>query len=389
MTSGLHQRLAQRLQDLHSNGLHRSPRIVNSLPGGMCVIDDKELVNFGGNDYLSLAHEVCLVDSVQAVFAAQTGATASAVLAGRSEWHSRLEQQLAEFEDTAAALVFPTGFAANTGVLSSLIEPTDAVFCDRDNHASIVDATRSSDGQFYVYRKDRLESLEESIVRRREKFQQVFIVTDGVFSMDGSIASLGELCRIADRNDCHVIVDEAHGTGILGDFGRGACDFTNVEKKVLVRIGTMSKAMGGLGGFVVGDRQTIDWLRNSARSQFYSTALPPGICAAMIESVRIMRDEPARRHRLAELTALAHQAIADLNLQTVGGGLAPIIPVVVGDDEKVMRVSGSLQQQGWFVPAIRPPTVASGTARLRLSMSVSHTNEQVIQVLKAVAALMK
>ena len=385
MTSGFHQRTSNRLKNLQSSGLYRTPRVVESLPGGRCLIDGRELINFGGNDYLSLAHEVCQAANVQGVFAGQMGATASAVLAGRSQWHDLLEKRLAEFEDTAAALVFPTGFAANVGVLNSLVEKTDAVFCDRDNHASIVDACRSSDGQLCVYRKDRLEALEESIRRRRDRFGQVFIMTDGVFSMDGCIASLRELCQIAERFDCHVIVDEAHGTGVLGDFGRGACDFTNVEDKVLLRVGTMSKSMGGLGGFAVGDQSTIDWLRNSARSQFFSTALPPGICAAMLESVRIIQEEPQRRHRLAELTSLAHKTIADLGLNTIGGGLAPIIPVVVADDTKVVQISRQLQEQGWFVPAIRPPTVSAGTARLRLSLCVNHTPDQVLEVLGAVA----
>lgn len=385
MTPDFQQRIASRLTDLHNQGLHRKSRVVTSLPGGRCVIDEQELVNFGGNDYICLAHEIGRSPTVQEAWQQQVGATASAVLSGRSRWHEELEQQLADFEDTESALLFPTGFAANLGVLHSLIESTDAVFCDRDNHASIVDAARGSKGQFYVYRKDRLDSLEDAIMRRRDQFQQIFIVTDGVFSMDGSLAALTDLCQIAGRNECQVIVDEAHGTGVLGDEGRGACDFSNVEDRVLLRVGTMSKAMGGIGGFAVGDQQTIDWLRNTARTQFFSTALPPGVCAAMLESLRVIKEDPGRRHRLAELTALAHRRIESLGLKTVAGGVAPIIPIVIGDASQAVAISNQLQNEGWFIPAVRPPTVAKDSARLRMSLCSGHSNQQIEDVISAVA----
>lgn len=387
MNDQFRQRLTYRLAGLHNQDLHRTTRVVESSPDGRCRINGQSLINFGGNDYLSLAHEVGSSEAVQQAWKQQVGATASAVLSGRSRWHEQLEIKLAEFEDTESALLFPTGFAANVGVLNSLVESNDAIFCDRDNHASIVDAARSSKGQFCVFRKDRLDSLEDSIMRRRDRFEQIFIVTDGVFSMDGSIAALGDLCQIAGRNECHVIVDEAHGTGVLGDYGRGACDFSNVEDRVLLRVGTMSKALGGLGGFVVSDNQTIDWLRNTARTQFFSTALPPGICAAMLESIRIVQEEPQRRHRLAAITALAHREIRRLGLKTVAGGVAPIIPIVIGDSSRAVAISKQLQREGWFVPAIRPPTVAKGTARLRLSLCSSHTNQQVEDVIAAVSNL--
>lgn len=389
MNRDFRQRLSSRLAGLHEQGLHRTCRTVDSLPRGHCRIEGQTLVNFGGNDYLSLAHEVGSSENVQLAWKHQVGATASAVVSGRSHWHEQLEHRLAEFEDTDSALLFPTGFAANLGVLNCLVESTDAVFCDRDNHASIVDAARSCKGQLCVYRKDRLDSLEESIMRRRDRFEQIFIVTDGVFSMDGSLAALTDLCQIAGRNGCQVIVDEAHGTGVLGDEGRGACDFSNVEDRVLLRVGTMSKALGGIGGFVAGDQQTIDWLRNTARTQFFSTALPPAICAAMLESLRVVKEEPQRRHRLAELTALAHRQIDKLGLKTVAGGVAPIIPIVIGDSERAVAISKQLQNAGWFVPAIRPPTVAQDTARLRLSLCSSHTDLQLKDVILAVANLLE
>ncbi len=379
--------LQQRLAELDALGQRRTTRTVDCLPGGLCRIGGRELVNFGGNDYLNLAHEVSCCDQVREVFASQVGATASALVCGRSQWHEALEDALATFEDTEAALLFPTGFGANLGLISSLVQTDDAVFCDRDNHASIIDACRSCEGRMLVYRGDRLESLEESLRRRRGEYGQVFIVIDGVFSMDGRVPDLGLICEIAERHDALVIVDEAHGTGVLGDHGRGACDLCNVEHRVLARVGTMSKALGGLGGFVAADATTIDWLRNTARSQFFSTALPPAICAAMLQSLRIVRNEPQRRQDLARLTPFAHQQSSELGLQTVDSGVAPIVPILLGDEESAVRISSVLMDAGWFGPAIRPPTVASGTSRLRLTLTVAHSRQQLTKVLACVRTL--
>ncbi|MCP4781991.1 MAG: aminotransferase class I/II-fold pyridoxal phosphate-dependent enzyme [Fuerstiella sp.] len=381
--------LQQRLAELAALGQRRTERTVDCLPGGLCRISGRELVNFGGNDYLNLAHEVSCSDNVREVFAGQVGATASALVCGRSQWHDRLESALAGFEDTEAALLFPTGFAANLGLISSFVQTNDAVFCDRDNHASIIDACRSCAGRMLVYRGDRLESLDESLRRRRGEYGQVFIVTDGVFSMDGCVPDLGLICEIAERHDALVIVDEAHGTGVLGEHGRGACDFHNVEHRVLARVGTMSKALGGLGGFVAADATTVDWLRNTARSQFFSTALPPAICAAMLESLQIVQSEPQRRQNLAQLTAFAHQQISDLGLQTVESCAAPIVPILLVDEESAVRISSLLMEAGWFVPAIRPPTVARGTARLRLTLTVGHNRAQLAEVLACVRTLVE
>ena len=380
------QRFGQRLRQLVELGQVRTSRTVDTFADGTCVIDQSRLVNFGGNDYLNLAHEVSVNAAFRKTPGGPIGATASALVCGRSRWHEALEAALADFEGTEAALLFPTGYAANLGVLGGLVEADDAVFCDRDNHASIIDAARSCNGRLLVYRRDRLDGLEESLQQRRGDYQRTYIVTDGVFSMDGGIAALRDLCDIAERFGAAVIVDEAHGTGVLGDHGRGASDFCSVEDRVLVRIGTMSKAMGGLGGFAVADGTTIELLRNTARTQFFSTALPPAICAAMIESTRVIRSEPQRRQKLAELTAFAHRQIRSHGLQSVGTGLAPIIPILIPSGESVVAASDRLRDSGFFVPAIRPPTVPFGTDRLRMSLSVQHTTDQIDAALRAIAA---
>jgi len=384
-------RVQQRLQELHDQQRFRAANVVQLLANGRCEINGQALINFGGNDYLGLAHEVGRVFREEAV--TQVGATASALVAGRSHLHHDLENALAAFEATEAALLFPTGYAANLGVLTGLVEDGDAVFCDRDNHASIIDAARASAGKMLVYRRDRLAALQQSLAKRRHEFRNVFLVTDGVFSMDGTVAPLAELCDLAEQFDARVIVDEAHGTGVLGTHGRGACDLAcgndgaSVEDRVLLRVGTMSKAMGGLGGFAVSTQPVIDLLRNTARTQFYSTALPPAMCAAMLESLRIITSEPERRERLQQLTRLAHIEIVARGLSTVPSGVTPIVPVIVPGEAAVMKASKALREAGYFVPAIRTPTVRAGAERLRLSFGVHHSEEAVTNVLAAISDL--
>lgn len=382
----IQERIAARLQQLHNDGLYRQRRVVQALPGGRCLTDGRELVNFGGNDYLSLAHRL---DSAVGSDGGPFGATASSAVIGRTPELDQLECALARFEGTEAALVFPTGFAANLGVLQTLIEDTDAVLCDRDNHASIVDACRGSRGRFLVYRRDRPQALEQTLQRRRPSFDHVFIVTDGVFSMDGTMADLPALCELADRYRASVVVDEAHATGVLGQHGRGSTEHTDTEHRVLLRIGTMSKAMGGLGGFVAGDEATIDWIRNRARTQFFSTALPPSVCVAMTQSLKIISSEPALRETLLSHTRLAHCVAGELGLQTISGGIAPIVPVLTGTPDQAVRVSRDLFDAGYFVPAIRPPTVAQGTSRLRFSLCAAHTSAQIRDVLQETHRLLK
>jgi len=387
MTDTFSDRVTSRLRQLDESNLRRAARVVETLPGGRCRIDGREVVNFGGNDYLDLAHDARVCAAFRDAAAGQTGAPASPVVAGRSPYHDALERDLAEFEGTESSLLFPTGYAANVGVLTALVESGDAVFCDRDNHASIIDAARACSGSMFVYHRDRLERLTTALTKRRHMFEQAFIVTDGVFSMDGTVAPLSTLCDIAARFDAVMIVDEAHGTGVLGKHGRGAAELLNAESREMLKVGTLSKALGGLGGFVAGDQSTIDWLANTARSHFFSTALPPALCAAMCESLRIAKTEPNRRELLRQRTELAHRTIRELGLRTIGNGPAPIVPVLIGDNDAASQLAASLLEHGSFVPAIRPPTVPNGTARLRLSLTCAHSSESIVAVLTQISRL--
>lgn len=376
----LHDALATRKQE----GLLRSRRIVTPLEKGRCRIDDKVLVNFATNDYLDLAGDPRVAAAAERVIAdSGTGARASALICGRSEWHALLEERIAAFERTAAAVLFPTGYAANVGTIASLVAPADRVFCDRFNHASLVDGIRLSGAGMRVYRHDRLERLEQEL-RKSPEGHRRWIVTDAVFSMDGDLAPLPELCDLADRFDAMLIVDEAHGTGVFGEQGRGVCEAMNVEHRVGVRVGTLSKAVGCVGGFVAGDRDLTDWLWNTARTQMFSTAGPPAVCAAAAEALSIIEQEPERRTRLHRRADRLRTRLSDANIAAVPASQGPIVPVVVGESEPTMRIARHLEESGFLVGAIRPPTVPAHSARLRLTVSCAHTADDIDRLAQAI-----
>ncbi|MCA9060807.1 MAG: aminotransferase class I/II-fold pyridoxal phosphate-dependent enzyme, partial [Planctomycetaceae bacterium] len=238
-------------------------------------------------------------------------------------------------------------------------------------------------------RHDQSDRLRQIIQRRRQEFEAVFLVTDSIFSMDGIPAPLELLCDLADEWDLTLIVDEAHGTGVFGETGAGLCEATGLSQRVDLRIGTLSKAFGLIGGFAAGDRLVCDQLWNTARSQFFSTSLPPAICAAAIESLRIIREDHARRAHLHHLCRHLRALLAEHGLPTIAGSEGPIVPVLVGDDAKAVDLSQQLEQDGFLVPAVRPPTVPAGTARLRISLCSQHQEEQLEQLVNRFAVRMR
>jgi len=371
-------RLFNSLQNLESSDQRRIRRCVEAVSTTECIVDGQRCLSFATNDYLGLTRHPDILAAFADMAAKQVGAGASSLIAGRSPHHVRLEEALAEFESTESAILFPSGFAANTGTLTSLIGNKDAVFCDRENHASLIDGCRASTGKFFVYDRAELDRLVESIERRRSDYDAVFIVTDTVFSMDGTLADLPNLCNIAERSQSTMIVDEAHGTGVFGATGRGVCELQNVGHRIPVKIGTLSKAIGGLGGFVAGSATLCEWLWNSARSQFFSTALPPAVCAAAAAALQVISNEPERRRNLAVRSALARRLLQENELEVIAAPSdSPIIAVLLRDDELAVRVSRRMADHGVFIPAVRPPTVAAGTSRLRISLCCDHSEDQI------------
>lgn len=367
------------LDDWRSAGLLRRRRTITAQPGGRCVVDGKRLHNFAGNDYLGLAHDPRVIAAAQqALQEGGAGAGASALISGHTRWHVALEERLARFEQQPAAILFPTGFAANMGTIGALAGKGDVVFSDRLNHASLVDGSRLCGAVVTLYQHDDLGNLEREL-QQSAGARRRLIVTDSVFSMDGDLAPLPRLCELADRYEAMLLVDEAHGTGVYGTHGRGVAELQNVEERNMIRVGTLSKAMGSLGGFVAGPQNLIDWLWNRARTQMYSTALPPSACAAAMAAIDIVETEPARRERLARLSRQFRELLAEKEIETPANSHGPIVPILLNSANRAVEVATRLEERGYLVGAIRPPTVPEGTSRLRITLNFSQNEESVKQ----------
>jgi 8-amino-7-oxononanoate synthase len=346
-------------------------------------IDGRNLINFGSNDYLALAADPRLSRAVaDALNREGWGSGASPLVTGYGTTHRRLEERLAQFEGTEAALLFTSGFAANAGTIAALVGPGDVVYCDRKNHASLFDGCRLSRADVRVYPRGDCDRL-KSLLAESQKYRRRLIVTDSLFSMDGDLAPLPELAELAERYEAMLMVDEAHATGVFGEHGRGVAEHLGVENRVHVRIGTLSKALGCVGGFAAGSRSLIEWLVNRARPYVFSTAGPAAAAAAALAALDIVREEPQRRQ---QLLANADQLRAELVRRgwNIGLSASQIIPLIVGEPERAVQLSAHLREQGLFVPAIRPPTVPEGEACLRICLTAGHTEEMLAALLAAI-----
>ncbi len=350
--------------------------------GATLSLDGRAFLNFGSNDYLGLAADPRLADAAKQTLDHEgCGSGASPLIVGRAESHQRLERRLAEFEQTEAALVFTSGFAANVGTVAALVGSGDAVFSDALNHASLVDGCRLSRAEVHVYPHGDWRAL-ETLLQKKAAARRRLIVTDSLFSMDGDLAPLVELSELAQKHGCMLLVDEAHATGVFGNQGRGACEWLGVERQVDIRIGTLSKALGAAGGFVCGSRALIEWLVNRARTYVFSTALPPAIAAAAIAALDLVREEPQRRAQLLDRSRHLADTLREQGWQ-VGPTVSQIVPLVVGEARRALELSGALAERGIWAPAIRPPSVPAGAARLRISLSFAHDDAMVERLVNA------
>lgn len=370
--------------------------------------DGRRLLNFGGNDYLGLVAEGISIGKES-----QAGAAASPLVCGWTSHHERLADRIAGLEKTEAAVVFPSGFAACCGAVATFARRGDLLLSDALNHASLIDGCRLSKSNRVVYPHADVDWIHRYLSSHRHRFERAWVVTDSVFSMDGDVAPLEQLVEITRRYDANLLVDEAHATGVLGDQGGGLCDALELTSEIPLRIGTLSKALGHQGGFVAGPKVAIDYLIQFCRPLIFSTALSPAIAASAASVVERLPDWSDRRRHLANLSCQLRSKLAGeirlppelLSRQPVvsdaaiGGGktalpalspathsvergwedsaaaslVTPIHPIVVGSDEEAVRISDGLREAGFFVPAIRPPTVPEGTARLRVSLSAAHS----------------
>lgn len=377
--------IADRLDEADRRQLRR--RLIPRRHEGPYVVEeDRRLINFGSNDYLGIAMQASSADAAGDAARGAGGAGASPLVCGFTRLHAELCQQLAELEEAESAVLFPTGFAACSGTIAALAERDDLILSDALNHASLIDGCRLAKAERFIYPHRDHRAVAALLQSHRHRFTRAFIVTDSVFSMDGTRAPLAELVDIADAHGATLIVDEAHATGVLGKRGAGLCDDLELEQRIPVRIGTLSKALGAHGGFVVGPRLVTDYLLQKSRPLIYSTAAPPMVVAAALQGLRIVRDEPQRRRRVLQLASALVARLKQLGLRSTDHG-TPIVPVILGDAERTLAAATALAEAGFYVPAIRPPTVPSGTARLRISLSAAHSDEMIESLCQTIAAV--
>ncbi|WZO99234.1 8-amino-7-oxononanoate synthase [Isosphaeraceae bacterium EP7] len=375
------------LAALSAKGLDRHLRPLGGGAPGRVVHDGRTLINFASNDYLGLAADPRLAAAAnEAAATFGWGAGASPLVTGWREPHEKLAADLAAFEGAEAVALFPSGFAANLGTIVALVGPGDAVYLDRLNHACLVDGARLSGATLRVYPHADADRLARSLSRDVGRFRRILIATDGVFSMDGDLAPLPRLADLADEFGAMLLVDEAHGTGLLGPTGRGSAELLGVSDRVSIKVGTLSKALGSVGGFVAGSGRLVDFLINRARPLIYSTGLPPAAAAAASEALCISISEPWRRAHALELADRFRTAMVAPG-QNVGDSRSAIVPVLIGDERETLALAGRLKERGLLVGAIRPPTVPRGTSRLRLGFCASHTDGDLAALLGAIGAI--
>ena len=379
--------LASELADLDARGLRRERRVLQSPQRARVTVDGREYLAFCSNDYLGLASHPRVAQAAQEGCARYgVGAGASHLILGHSAAHHALEDALARFVDLPRALLFSTGYMANIGVVTALVGHADAIFADRLNHASLNDACLLSRAAFRRYPHRDLGALEKllSVTRARRKL----VVTDAVFSMDGDIAPAPDLVALAERYDAWLLLDDAHGFGVLGNRGRGVLSHYGIVSPRVIYMATLGKAAGVFGAFVAAQTQVVETLVQRARSYVYTTATPPLLAHALLESLRLIEAEQWRRDRLSQLIRLLKEGLTAHRWRLMPSDTA-IQPLIIGGNEEAVAVSEQLAHRGILVPAIRPPTVPQRTARLRISLSAAHTVDDVAQLAGALDEISK
>ena len=374
-----------RLEALASQSLLRTRRVVEGPQGPLLQVDGAEELSFCSNDYLGLAnHPALIAAATDALQRYGMGAGASPLISGHSRAHETLESELAAFVGMPSALVFGSGYMANLGVTAALVGKGDTVIVDRLAHASLIDGARLSGASLKVFPHNDAVRLEQVLARCTTG--RKLVLTDAVFSMDGDLAPLTELAAVCGRHDAWLLVDDAHGLGVLGPQGRGSLALAGVRAAHVLTMGTLGKAAGVAGAFVAGDAGVLAWILQRARTYMFSTAHPPALAAATSASLALIAREDWRRERLQALAAQLRAGLAGLPWSLLPSATA-IQPLIVGENAAARALSAALRAQGIWVPAICPPTVPKGTARLRISLSALHTSADVARLVAALTAL--
>lgn len=375
--------LASELDTMKENGTFQELPIIESLQGSTVKMKGKDIIQLSSNNYLGLtSHPRLQKAAEEAVKRYGAGTGSVRTIAGTFTMHDELEKKLASFKNTEAALVFQSGFTANQGILSSILTKDDIVISDELNHASIIDGIRLTKAGKKVYQHADMEDLEK-ILKKSMNYRMRLIVTDGVFSMDGDIAPLPEIVRLAEQYDAFVMVDDAHASGVLGENGRGTVHHFGLDGKVHIQVGTLSKAIGVLGGYAAGSKVLIDYLKHKGRPFLFSTSHPPAVTAACIEAVNVLMEEPSLIKKLWDNTSYFKKELEKIGLPLIKSE-TPITPILIGDEAEACRFSNTLFELGLFAQAIVFPTVPKGKARIRTIMTAQHSKEELDKALEII-----
>ncbi|MEI6127626.1 MAG: 8-amino-7-oxononanoate synthase [Pseudomonadota bacterium] len=373
------------LRSIQEKGLYRKLTTVCSPSGPRVRIDGRDVLMMASNDYLGLCcHPRIIKRAQEALELWGAGSGASRLISGNSPLFCELEHKLANFKQTEAALVFSTGYMANAGILTALAGEHDVIYSDELNHASIIDGCRLSRAKVEIYPHCRMNAL-QGLLEKSPGYRRRLIVTDGIFSMDGDMAPVPDLLSLARRYDAALIIDDAHGTGVLGARGKGILEHFGLSGETDITVmGTLGKALGCFGAFVAGSSDVKELLINCSRSFIFTTALPPAVIASALEALQIVEDEPEQRTKLASSVLFMQKGLKEIGFNTLQS-CTQIMPIMIGNPETAVAMARHLFEQGLFIQAIRPPTVPEGSSRLRLTVMATHTRqdmEQALDILK-------
>jgi len=373
----------EELKDICDRKLFRTLTELQSGQTPEVVIQGRRYLLFASNSYLGLSVDPRVISAARiALEKYGTGSGGSRLVSGSSDMHRELEEKIAGFKNTEAAILFSSGYLANVGTISVLVGQGDFVYSDQLNHASIIDGCRLSKANLRVYSHLDFEELKTFLIKDSKSKSKKLVVTDTVFSMDGDLVDLKELSAICERYGAMLMVDEAHASGVLGERGSGATEHFNVEDKVPVVMGTLSKAIGSLGGYVAGSKNLVDFIRNRVRSYIFDTSLPPASLAASMKAIDIIIKEKSRRDHLWKMIHRFKSGIEKIGLKTISSNSA-IIPILTGEPEPTLRFADELRKEGIFTPAVRPPSVPPGKCRIRTSIMAVHNEDHIDLAVKA------
>jgi len=374
--------LKEKIQELKDQGVYRELPVLETPSEAEVILNGKKVINLSSNNYLGFSNHPRLKKaSIEAVEKYGAGAGAVRTIIGNMKIHEDLEALLAKFKREEAAFIYQSGFNCNAGTIQAVTEAGDLIVSDELNHASIIDGTRLSKADRAIYKHSNMDSLEEVLRENRDKYKNIMIITDGVFSMDGDIAKLPEIVELAEKYEAMTYVDDAHGSGVLGESGRGTVDHFNLHGRVDFSIGTLSKAIGVVGGYVAGSQTMYDWLNHRARPVLFSTTMTPASAGAIIEAIKMLMESTEYTDKLWENSRYFKEKLGGLGFNT-GNSQTPITPVIIGDEAKTMEFSKKLMNNGVFVSGIVFPTVPKGTGRVRCMVTAAHTKTQLDEAVR-------